>query len=99
MKEQTGAEAVEELRKYNPDGTPVHRYWMGELDKWWDWGFYFHCFILIGVWMLYDALTTGHITPTQFKLNHTITVFWVFAAGIYSVVNVILDMVKAVKKG
>lgn len=99
MKEQTGAEAVEELRKYNPDGTPVHRYWMGEIDKWWDFGFYFHCFILIGVWMLYDALTTGHMTPTQFKLNHTITVFWVFAAGIYSVVNVILDMVRAVKKG
>ena len=96
--EKSGMEIVQEMRDYKPDGTPVKRYWLGKLDKWWDIGFYFHCFILIGVWMLYSSVTIGYLTPTQFKLNHTITVFWVYCAGIYSATNVVLDIRRALKK-
>jgi len=90
---------IAELRDYKPDGTPVVRYWIeGEGDKWWDIGAYFHCFILIGFWMLYNALTTHHMTHVQFMLNHTITFFWVVCAGIYSATNVVIDIQNALKK-
>lgn len=89
---------IAELRNYKPDGTPVIRYWLEPGDKWWDFGFYFHCFILIGFWMLYNVMTTGHMTHTQFMLNHTITVFWVYCAGIYSAAAVVQDIRNALKK-
>jgi hypothetical protein len=98
MGEQTSAEILEELRDYNPDGTPKTRYWIGHDDMWWDIGFYFHCFILIGFWMLYDAVTTHHMTQTQFMLDHTITFFWVVCAGIYSGTAVVHDIIDAGKK-
>ncbi len=93
----TSEEMLLELRNYNPDGTPVNRYWLTKEDKWWDIGFYFHIVILIGVWVLYDALTTGYMTPAQFKLDHIITVVWVWAAAVYSFVTVIIDVVDAAK--
>lgn len=89
---------IAELRNYKPDGTPVIRYWIEPPDMWWDIGFYFHCFILIGFWMLYNALTTHHMTEMQFMLNHTITFFWVVCAGIYSATNVVKDIIAAAKK-
>lgn len=89
---------IEELRDYKPDGTPVKRYWMEPGDKWWDFGFYFHVVVLIGAWMLYDAATTHYMTRAQFMLNHTITVIWVFAAGIYSAYAVVVDVIAAGKK-
>lgn len=92
------ASELEELRNYKTDGTPVSRYWMEPGDKWWDFSFYFHCFILIGGWMLYNAVTTHYITHAQFILNHTITFVWVVCAGIYSFTAVGIDMVRALKK-
>ena len=89
---------IEELRDYDSNGCPVNRYWMEPGDKWWDFGFYFHCIILIGIWTIYDVSTTGYMTETQFKLNHTITVFWVFCAGIYSAVAVVHDIMDSGKK-
>lgn len=89
---------IEELRDYKPDGTPRKRYWMEPLDKWWDFGFYFHIFILIGVWMLYNAVTTGYMTKAQFILEHTITFIWVILAGIYSAAAVVVDIIASVRK-
>ena len=97
-REQTSEEIVEGLRKYTSDGDAVHRYWMEPLDKWWDIGFYFHVFVLIGFWMLYNAVTTGYMTRVQFMLDHTITVFWVYCAGIYSFTVVVQDIIAAAKK-
>ena len=94
----THDDQIAELRDYKPDGTPVIRYWLEENDKWWDIGFYFHCIILIGFWMLYNVMTTGHMTQVQFMLNHTITVFWVYCAGIYSATVVVKDIMAAVKR-
>jgi hypothetical protein len=88
---------LEELRDYKSDGTPTKRYWMEPLDRWWDFGFYFHCLILIGVWMLYSVFTTGYLTKVQFMLNHTITVFWVFCAGIYSASAIVVDILAALR--
>lgn len=95
--EKTGQEITEELRNYKPDGTPEIRYWIDKDDMWWDIGFYFHCFVLIGFWMLYNALTTHHMTRVQFMLDHTITFFWVVCAGIYSATNVGLDIRDALR--
>lgn len=97
-KKQTSQEITEELRDYKPDGDFTVRYWIDKDDMWWDIGFYFHIFILIGVWMLYDALTTHHITKAQFMLNHTITFFWVICAGIYTFWAVINDIIEALKE-
>lgn len=94
---KTSQELLDELREYKPDGTPVHRYWLEPGDKWWDLGAYFHCLVLIGIWMLYDAVTTGYMTKTQFIVDHAITVFWVYCAGIYSFTVVVIDMIDAYK--
>ena len=87
-----------DYQKYKPDGTPFKRYWLDPGDKWWDIGFYFHCFILIGFWMLYNAVTTGYMTRIQFVLDHTITVFWVYCAGIYSATAVAMDLIRFLKE-